>query len=57
MDEESLLRDLNAASNDIKKSIGGRAGEGIEKKYGIAYQQCVKAGLKPQIKKKYRGGL
>lgn len=57
MDNESLLRDLNAASNDIKKSVGGRAGEGIEKRYGIAYQQCVKAGLKPQIKKKYRGGL
>lgn len=57
MDNDDLLRDLNIASNDIKKSIGGKAGQGVEKKYGVAYQQCVKAGVKPQIRKKYRGGL
>lgn len=57
-DEKSdLLRDLNMASNDIKKSVGGKAGEGIEKKYGVAYQQCVKAGIKPQLRRKYRRGV
>lgn len=57
MDNEDLLRDLNVASNDIKKSVGGKAGQGIEKRYGEAYQQCVKAGLKPPLRKKYRGGV
>jgi hypothetical protein len=53
---DDLLRDLNIASQDIKKSIGGKAAEGIEKRYGIAYQKCVKAGIKPPLRKKYRRG-
>lgn len=56
-DHDSLIRDLNAASNEIRKSLGGKAGEGVEKKYGVAYQQCVKAGLKPPLRKKYRRGV
>ena len=28
--------------------------ESYEKAYGIAYQQLVKSGLRPQIRKKYR---
>ena len=39
------------------KTITGKAASGAERKYGIAYQNCVKAGIKPQIRKKYRGGL
>jgi len=56
MDSETLLRNLNAASNDIKKCVGGKAGQGIENRYGEAYWQCVRAGLKPPLKKKYRSG-
>jgi len=56
MDNEDLLRDLEIASKAIKQQTGGKAGEGIEKKYGIAYSQCVKAGLKPKLRKKYRRG-
>lgn len=54
MDNDDLLRNLNAASNDIKKSAGGKAGESAEKRYGIAYQACVRAGIKPPLRKKYR---
>lgn len=54
MSNEDLLRDLEVASKDIKKSIGGKSGEGAEKKYGQAYSACVKAGIKPALRKKYR---
>ena len=48
-----LLRDLESASKDIKKQTGGKGGEGSEKKYGIAYAACVKAGIKPPLRSKY----
>jgi hypothetical protein len=51
---DRLFSNLNSASADLKKSLGGKSGEGTEKKYGDAYQQLVKAGAKPQLKKKYR---
>lgn len=54
-EKDALIRDLNSASNEIKRQTGGKAGEGSEKRYGIAYSACVKAGLKPPLKKKYRG--
>jgi uncharacterized protein YukE len=54
---ENLLRNLNSAINDIRKTTGGKAAEGAEKKYGIAYQACVRAGIKPKLRKKYRGGV
>lgn len=54
MDNEDLLRDLESASKEIKRQTGGKAGEGSEKKYGIAYAACVKAGLKPPLRRKYR---
>jgi len=57
MNHDDLLRDLNIASNDLKKSIGGKAGEGAEKRYGVAYQACVRAGIKPPLRRKYRRGL
>lgn len=53
-DHEDLLRDLNIASQDIKKNVAGKSGEGAEKKYGQAYAACVKAGIKPPLKRKYR---
>lgn len=49
-----LLRDLESASKTIKSQTGGKSGEGNEKKYGQAYSACVKAGIKPPLKKKYR---
>jgi hypothetical protein len=55
MNNEDLLRDLEIASKDVKKQTGGKSGEGSEKKYGQAYAQCVKAGLKPPLRSKYRG--
>lgn len=53
-DNEKLISNFSAASNSLKKIAGGKAGEGIEKVYGQAYQQLVKNGLKPQLRKKYR---
>lgn len=53
-DHERLVSNFNAMSSAIKKQTGGKAGEGIEKQYGQAYQQLVKVGLKPQLRKKYR---
>jgi hypothetical protein len=54
---ERLLRDLNSASNEVRRCAGGKAAAGVEKRYGLAYQACVRAGLKPQLRKRYRGGL
>jgi hypothetical protein len=53
-DVDRLLSTFNAASTAIKKQVGGKGGEGVEAKYGQAYQALVRAGAKPQIKKKYR---
>lgn len=53
-EKDRLLRNLESASSSIKKGVGGKSAEGFEKKYGEAYQNCVKAGLKPQLRKKYR---
>lgn len=53
-DNEDLLRDLNIAAQDVKKATPGKSGEGSEKRYGQAYAACVKAGIKPALKRKYR---
>ena len=53
-DNDRLVSDFNAASSNIRKIVGGAAAVGAEKKYGQAYQSLVKAGLRPQIRKKYR---
>lgn len=55
-EKERLLRSLDLAMMEVKK-IAGKAAVGAERKYGLAYQNCVKAGIKPQLRKKYRGGL
>jgi hypothetical protein len=54
MTNEDLLRDLEMTCKDVKKQMGGKPGESAEKKYGQAYAQCVKAGIKPQLRSKYR---
>lgn len=53
-DVERLVSDFNAMSTAIKKQVGGKGGEGVEAKYGQAYQALVKAGVKPQLRAKYR---
>ena len=53
-EKDRLLRSLESASSTIRKGVGGKAAEGFEKKYGQVYQDCVKAGIKPQLRKKYR---
>lgn len=53
-ENEKLISNFNAATSTLKKITGGKAGEGAEKVYGQAYQQLVKVGIKPQIRKKYR---
>lgn len=54
MTNEDLLRDLEMASKDVKKQMGGKPGESAEKKYGQAYYACVKAGIKDPLRSKYR---
>ena len=54
IDGEKLLSNLSAASSSLRRVVGGKAGEGVEKSYGQAYQALVKVGLKPQLRKKYR---
>ena len=46
-EHEKLLRNLEAASSVVRKSLGGKPGESAEKAYGQAYRECVKAGIKP----------
>lgn len=53
-DKDRLLSDFNAASSNIKKSVGGKTGEGAEKRYGQTYQALVKIGAKPPLRRKYR---
>lgn len=45
-EQERALRDLEAASNNLKRAAGGKAGEGAEALYGQAYQRCYRLGLK-----------
>lgn len=57
MDQEEidrLERNIVVAFNKIKSGVGGKSAIGFEKEYGIAYQELVKNGLRPQLKKKYR---
>lgn len=47
--------EFSTATVDIKKALPGKQGFGTEAKYGDAYQRLVRAGVRPQIKRKYRG--
>jgi hypothetical protein len=51
---DRLERAMALASSNVRKSIGGKPGESNEKIYTISYQALVRAGLKPQLRKKYR---
>lgn len=52
--QEKLLKNLETASVAVRRQSGGKAGESAEKVYGIAYQKCVQAGIKPKLRKRYR---
>lgn len=45
-EQEAALRELEFASTNLKRAVGGKAGETLEKKYGEAYAKCYKLGLK-----------
>lgn len=53
-DNERAISDFNAASNNLKRIVTGKTGEGVEKSYGQKYQALVKLGLKPPLRKRYR---
>ena len=52
--KERLLRNLDTAAGALKRQTGGKAGEGAEKIYSQAYRECVKVGIKPPLRIKYR---
>ncbi len=57
VDEDSARRlqsAYEAAWKRVASGAGGKQAQGVEAAYGLAYQALVKAGLKPQIRKKYR---
>jgi hypothetical protein len=45
-EDEKALRDLDAASNNLKRVAGGKVGDSAEKAYGQAYKRCYQLGLK-----------
>jgi hypothetical protein len=45
-EEQRALRDLEKAMTDIKRSVGGKQGEALEKKYAEEYNKCYRMGLK-----------
>lgn len=53
-EEKSALQNLDLAWKALQRSNGGKTASGLEKAYSEAYQVCVRLGLKPQIRKKYR---
>ena len=50
---DNLERDLELASKALQNAAG-RTAQGLENRYGEAYQRLVRAGLRPQIRKRYR---
>jgi hypothetical protein len=53
-EQEKAVRDFNAARTALQRSTGGKTASGLEKAYSDAYQVCVRLGIMPQIRKKYR---
>jgi hypothetical protein len=45
-EQERALQELKLASDNLRKSAGGKVGESAEKKYGEAYTRCYQLGLK-----------
>jgi hypothetical protein len=54
-EQKNALYDLEQASKKVKACLGMKqGGDGAEKRYSQAYQACVKLGIAPQIRKRYR---
>lgn len=55
MDEviDRALREFEAAGKALR-SAPGKAAQGAENRYGGAYQNLVRLGVRPQIRHKYR---
>lgn len=45
-EQERALRELESATTNLKRGAGGKVGESAEKKYGEAYKNCYRLGLK-----------
>ena len=45
-EDERALRDLETASQNLRRASGGKVGESAEKAYGQAYTRCYQLGLK-----------
>ena len=52
-DKDKLERAFDSAGKKLAGSTG-KSAKGAENNYGMAYQQLVKAGYRPQIRYKYR---
>lgn len=52
-EKSSLVSGLNAARKKLD-GASGKSAQGVENGYGGAYQALVKAGIAPQLRKKYR---
>jgi hypothetical protein len=52
---QAILWRLDAAAKKVQQGLAMRhGGSAAEDEYGAAYQAAVAAGLKPQIRAKYR---
>lgn len=51
---DRLERQMEVAASGIRKSMGGKPGEGAEKVYGQAFAALVRVGLRQPLRKKYR---
>lgn len=45
-EDHKAIRDFEMASTNLRRAVGGKPGEQAEKKYGEAYANCFKLGLK-----------
>ena len=52
-EDRQAIRDLEVAMGAIRKAVGGKAGEGFEKKYADVYKKCYRLGLKDYKLKVY----
>lgn len=51
----ALWSAYNAALRAVSSAGAGKGSGGIERRYGLAYRNLVRAGLAPQLRKRYRG--
>lgn len=54
MTDQDLLRQIDIAMGKLAKTGASKSSQGAENEYSQAYQACVRAGLKPALRKRYR---